>query len=54
MADLPLTSISEQFAGLADPRRDHLKEHRRLAIVTITLCAVICGGWSAWSAGRRD
>jgi predicted transposase YbfD/YdcC len=43
MADQPHTSISEHFGGLTDPRRDHLKEHRLLDIVTITLCAVICG-----------
>jgi predicted transposase YbfD/YdcC len=43
MADLPQTSISEHFGRLTDPRRDHLKEHRLLDIVTITLCAVICG-----------
>ncbi|MCC7370809.1 MAG: ISAs1 family transposase [Chloroflexi bacterium] len=43
MADLPRTSISEHFGGLTDPRREHLKEHRLLDIVTITLCAVICG-----------
>ena len=43
MPDLPTTSISEYFGDLTDPRRDHLKEHRLLDIVTITLCAVICG-----------
>ena len=43
MADQPQTSISEHFGGLTDPRRDHLKEHRLLDIVTITRCAVICG-----------
>ena len=43
MSELPRTSISEHFATLSDPRRDHLKEHRLLDIVTIALCAVICG-----------
>lgn len=43
MTDLPSTSISEHFAGLTDPRRDHLKAHRLLDIMTITLCAVLCG-----------
>ena len=43
MVDLPPTSVSEHFGGLTDPRRDHLKEHRLVDIVTITLCAVICG-----------
>jgi hypothetical protein len=43
MPELPPTSISEHFATLTDPRRDHLKEHRLVDIVTIALCAVICG-----------
>jgi predicted transposase YbfD/YdcC len=43
MSGLPRTSISEHFATLPDPRRDHLKAHRLLDILTITLCAVICG-----------
>jgi predicted transposase YbfD/YdcC len=43
MPGFPQTSISEHFATLTDPRRDHLKEHRLVDIVTITLCAVICG-----------
>jgi predicted transposase YbfD/YdcC len=43
MPELPPTSISEHFATLTDPRRDHTKEHRLLDIVTIALCAVICG-----------
>ena len=43
MSALPTTSISEHFATLSDPRRDHTKEHRLLDIVAITLCAVICG-----------
>src|SRR2546423_8403413 len=43
MSELPRTSISEYFATLPDPRRDHLKAHRLLDILTIALCAVICG-----------
>jgi predicted transposase YbfD/YdcC len=43
MSDLPRTSIGEHFATLTDPRRDHLKAHRLLDILTIALCAVICG-----------
>jgi predicted transposase YbfD/YdcC len=43
MPELPRTSVAEHFATLTDPRREHLKEHRLLDIVTITLCAVICG-----------
>jgi predicted transposase YbfD/YdcC len=47
MSELPATSVSEHFAGLTDPRRDHTKAHGLLDIVVITLCAVICGadGW---------
>ena len=47
MSGLPATSVSEHFATLTDPRRDHLKAHGLLDIVAITLCAVICGadGW---------
>ena len=43
MSELPRTSISEHFATLPDPRRDHLKAHRLVDILTIALCAVICG-----------
>jgi len=43
MSAMRATSISEHFATLTDPRRDHLKEHGLLEIVAITLCAVICG-----------
>ena len=43
MSELPRTSISEHFATLTDPRRDHLKAHRLVDILTITLCAVVCG-----------
>ncbi len=41
------TSLWEPFASLTDPRRDHLKEHRLVDILTIALCGVICG-----AAGR--
>jgi predicted transposase YbfD/YdcC len=43
MAPLPPTSISEHFATLIDPRADRGKEHLLVDILTITLCAVICG-----------
>src|SRR4051812_13471311 len=43
MSELPRTSIGEHFATLTDPRRDHLKAHRLVDILTIALCAVICG-----------
>jgi predicted transposase YbfD/YdcC len=37
------TSIERHFASLTDPRIERAKEHRLLDIVTITLCAVLCG-----------
>lgn len=37
------TSISRHFASLTDPRIDRAKEHRLLDIITIVLCAVLCG-----------
>lgn len=37
------TSVSRHFAGLTDPRIERAKEHRLLDIMTITLCAVLCG-----------
>ena len=43
MGPLPQTSISEHFATLSDPRTARGREHRLIDILTITLCAVICG-----------
>lgn len=41
-------SIDEHFAGLEDPRAEHLNDHKLLDIITIAICAVICGaeGWT--------
>ena len=41
-------SISEHFAGLEDPRAEHLNDHKLIDIVIIAICAVICGaeGWT--------
>ena len=52
----PRTSLWEPFATLTDPRRDHLKEHRLVDIVTIALCGVICGadGWAAIETFGRE
>jgi hypothetical protein len=36
-------SLQEHFATLEDPRVDRTKRHQLLAIITIVLCAVICG-----------
>ena len=43
MGPLPATSISEHFATLKDPRSEQGKDHLLVDILTITLCAVICG-----------
>ncbi len=50
------TSLWEPFATLTDPRRDHLKEHRLVDIVTIALCGVICGadGWAGIETFGRE
>lgn len=61
METSPRTSLWEPFATLTDPRRDHLKEHRLIEILTVTHCAVICGAddWMAvapfgeTAAGKR-
>src|ERR1043165_5353476 len=37
------TSISEHFATVTDPRAERGREHRLIDILTITLCAVLCG-----------
>lgn len=41
--------ISEHFAALEDPRVDRTKDHELLTIITIAICAVICGadGWTS-------
>ena len=50
------TSLWKPFATLMDPRRDHLKEHRLVNILTIARCGVICGadGWSAIETFGRE
>ncbi len=36
-------SISDHFASLSDPRKSGMVDHPLLEIITITICAVICG-----------
>ncbi len=36
-------TLQEHFAALEDPRVERTKRHQLLAIITIALCAVICG-----------
>ena len=39
----PRTSIDAHFAGLTDPRVERTRVHRLGELVTIALCAVLCG-----------
>jgi predicted transposase YbfD/YdcC len=41
--DSPVLALTEHFAALHDPRVERTKRHPLLSIVTIALCAVICG-----------
>ena len=56
MDERPPTSISTHFATLTDPRVDRTKEHLLVDIVTIALCAVICGAddWVAVETYGRE
>jgi predicted transposase YbfD/YdcC len=38
-----LTRLSEHFSALPDPREAGLVEHKLLDIITVAICAVICG-----------
>jgi hypothetical protein len=39
----PLKTIRVHFANLQDPRIERTKVHQLLDIITIAICAVICG-----------
>jgi len=41
--EISLETLVECFAYLPDPRIDRRKRHKRIDIVVIGLCAVICG-----------
>lgn len=43
MHSLPDHSLRTHFASLPDPRVDRAKRHELLDVVTIAICAVICG-----------
>jgi hypothetical protein len=38
------TSISAHFGALPDPRVERTRAHRLIDILTIGLCAILCGG----------
>src|SRR5207249_2846557 len=51
-------SIREHFASVEDPRVERTKQHQLLDIITIALCAVICGAdtWvdvQAWGLAKQ-
>jgi predicted transposase YbfD/YdcC len=43
MDQLPPTSIAVHFGSLTDPRVERTRAHRLSELVTIALCAVVCG-----------
>ena len=59
MSLAPLTTIHQHFAHLDDPRVDRTKAHQLLDILTIALCAILCGAdsWTdceAFGHAKRD
>ena len=44
----PKVTIADYFSELKDPRIERSKQHKLIDIITITICAVICGadGWA--------
>ena len=45
----PIALIEKHFSSLRDPRAQHSIDHLLLDIITITLCATICGA-NDWEA----
>jgi predicted transposase YbfD/YdcC len=39
----PKHSIADYFGGIEDPRLDRRKQHKLIDIITIAICAVVCG-----------
>jgi predicted transposase YbfD/YdcC len=39
----PKHSIADYFGGIEDPRIDRRKQHKLIDIITIAICAVVCG-----------
>ncbi len=39
----PKTTISDHFSNIDDPRVERTKQHKLIDIITIAICAVICG-----------
>ncbi len=47
MSEKPLEKIEEHFSRVHDPRIERSKEHKLIDIISIAICAVLCGaeGW---------
>jgi len=43
MSQKPLEAIQTHFSKVSDPRVDRTKDHKLIDIMTIAICAVICG-----------
>ena len=45
---MPKITITDHFSAIEDPRIDRSKHHKLIDIITIAICAVICGakGWT--------
>ena len=52
MCDTQALSIQEHFGSLPDPRIERQKLHHLIDIVTITICAALCGA-EAWTHVRE-
>jgi len=48
MPKKPLEAIEEHFSKVTDPRKDRTKDHKLIDILSIAICAIICGaeGWT--------
>jgi len=44
----PKITIADHFCAIDDPRIERSKQHKLIDIITIAICAVICGaeGWT--------
>jgi predicted transposase YbfD/YdcC len=59
MSDVPTARLLDHFAALDDPRVERTRRHALLDIVTIAVCAIICGAdsWvevAAFGQAKRD
>ncbi|MCC5661681.1 transposase family protein, partial [Nostoc sp. XA010] len=45
----PKITIADHFGQMSDPRIDRTKRHKLIDILTIAICAVICGA-DSWVA----